>query len=274
MIALLHSVHKAIVTSEAKILSVLGLFTEDRPIWHAEEINQTLHYARATGYRAVKNLVDAGFLQKVSAGRYALGARIIELDYRLRRSDPILLAVAPVMDELARKTGLSAVLTVMFGTKVVDTHRASVNPAIQLTYGRGRPRPLFQGAAPKMILSHLPRAQLVRLYRTHEGEIARLGLGGSWSEFRAQLAQWRNAGFYYSRGEVEAGVSGAATPLFNEAGDVLAALALVGDSEQIALIGEARLKSWLIKAAARFRILFQTYDNTPPVESARNASGE
>jgi DNA-binding IclR family transcriptional regulator len=262
------------VTSEAKILSVLGLFTEDRPIWHAEEINETLHYARATGYRAVKNLVDAGFLQKVSAGRYALGARIIELDYQLRLSDPILLAIAPVMEELARKTGLSAVLTVLFGTKVVDTHRASVDPGIQLTYGRGRPRPLFQGAAPKMIISYLPRAQLVRLYQTHENEIARLGFGESWAEFRAQLAVWRNAAFYYSRGEVEAGVSGAAAPLFNAAGDVLAALTLVGASEQVERIGEARLKSWLVKATGQFRILFQTYDIATPSGLTRDAPGK
>lgn len=237
------------MTQPSRVFAVLNLFSAERPVWHADEIHETLGYTRATGYRCVKQLVEAGFLQKVAAGRYALGARIIELDYQLRRSDPLLLAAVPVMDELARRTRLDAVLTAMFGTRIVDTYRASGGGALELAYGRGRPRPLFSGAAAKAILSCLPRPQLQRLYKTHPDDVAVQGLGTSWPEFRAHLTAIRKRAFYRSRGELEPGVDGAAVPLPNPDGEVVAALALVGKPSALDAAGEASLASWLAKAS-------------------------
>ncbi|QJW85348.1 IclR family transcriptional regulator [Ramlibacter terrae] len=236
------------MTSPGRAFAVLNLFGEDHPVWHADEINEALGYARATGYRYVKDLVEAGFLRKVSAGRYALGARIIELDYQLRRSDPLLVAAVPVMDDLVHKARLDAVMTTLFGTKVVDIHRASVDPTLQLSYGRGRPRPLFRGAAPKVIVANLGRPQLVKLYGAAAAEAATNGLGTNWPAFRIRMTEIRRDDFYWSRGELEPQVSGAAVAVFNADGEVAAALTLIGQSEAPERLGEAKLRSLLTKA--------------------------
>ena len=69
----------------------------------------------------------------------------------------------PLMDALAARTKLDAVLTSMFGNSdVVDTHRSSPGSSLHLEYGRGRPRPLFYGAAPKILLAHLPRPAMLK----------------------------------------------------------------------------------------------------------------
>jgi DNA-binding IclR family transcriptional regulator len=236
------------MTSPARALSILNLFGEAHPVWHADEINEALGYARATGYRYVKDLVAFGFLRKVAAGRYALGPRIIELDYQLRRSYPLLLAAVPVMDELVRKAKLDAVLTTLFGGHLVDIHRTSIDPTLELSYGRGRPRPLFQGAAPKVILAHLSRPQLVRLYSESAQEVASCGLGRDWTEFRARLTEIRREDFYWSRGELEPNVSGAAVALFDADGEVAAGLALVGRTAALDSLSEPRLRTLLVKA--------------------------
>jgi DNA-binding IclR family transcriptional regulator len=132
------------------------------------------------------------------------------------------------MEELARQTGLDAVLTAMFRDRVIDIHRVQSDNALRLAYGRGRPRPLFFGAAPKMILAHLSRAQAVKLYKAHAPEIAELGLGAAWPPFRDQLSAWRKDGVYVSLGEVEAGAGAIAAPILNPLREVVAALALVG----------------------------------------------
>ena len=238
------------MTSPARALAILDLFDEARPVWHTDAVNAVLGYTRATGYRYVKDLVEAGFLKKVSAGRYALGARIIELDYQLRRSDPVLLAAVPVMDELARQVGLDSVLTAMFGRHVVDTYRASGDIHLKLGYGRGRPRPLFAGAGPKVILACLPRAQLVRLFELHGAEAAAAGLGTSWTEFRTYFADVKRDAFYLSRGELEPDVGAAAVPLIGVDGEAMAALTLVGTNQQLAAVGEKRLRQVLVHAAA------------------------
>jgi DNA-binding IclR family transcriptional regulator len=228
----------------------LGLFSRTRSIWHTDEIIASLGYSRASGYRYVKELVDAGFLQKVAAGRYALGPRIVELDYQLRQSDPVMLAAAPIMDALAQRTRLNVVLSALYGRdRVIDSHHVRVD-GLDLAYGRGRLRPLFRGAAPKVLMASLPRASLKRLYDSRAGEIAAAHLGGNWDEFRRRMSTIRDAGIYISLGEVERPLGAAAVPLFNQEGEVLAALALVGRAPAIRSAGEAKLRRWLIKAAA------------------------
>lgn len=235
------------MTSPARAFAILNLFDEASPVWHADEINEAMGYARATGYRYVKDLVEFGFLRKVSAGRYALGARIIELDYRLRRSDPLLRAAVPVMNDLVQEARLDAVLTTLFGNQLVDVHRASIDPDLQLSYGRGRPRPLFLGAAAKVILAHLSRPQLVRLYGDGQ-EVAQSGLGEDWAAFRTRLSEVRRDGFYWSRGELEPNVSGAAVALFDADGEVAAGLALVGLTQDLEALGEPSLRALLARA--------------------------
>lgn len=235
------------MSSPGRVFAILDLFSQDRPVWQPDEINEALGYSRPTGYRYVKELVDAGMLQKVSAGRYALGGRIIELDYQLRQSDPVLLAAIPVMQRLSERTGFDAVLTVMFaGPRVVDIHRISADKDLQLAYGRGRPRPVFRSGAPKVLLSQLPRAPLVKIYEAHAAEIAENAMGTSWAEFRALLTQIKKAGYYKSLGELEPRLGSIAVPVSNGDGDCVAALALVGNVQRIKKGDEPAL----VKAAA------------------------
>lgn len=242
------------MSSPARVFAILGLFTHDHPVWQPDEINEALGYSRPTGYRYVKELVEAGLLQKVSAGRYALGARIIELDYQLRQSDPVLLAAMSVMRDLAARSGYDTVLSVLYaGPKVIDIHRASGEKDLELAYGRGRPRPLFRSGAPKILLAWLARGPLLKIYETRAQEIADSGMGTSWAEFRTCLAAIRRAGFYRSSGELEPGIGAMAVPVFNGEGDCVAALALVGRARRIDRESEERLYGWLAQASDAIR---------------------
>ena len=242
------------MTSPSRVFAILDLFSHEHPVWQPDEINAALGYSRPTGYRYVKDLVDAGLLQKVSAGRYALGGRIIELDYQLRQSDPVLLAAIPVMEKLAATSGYDAVLSVLFGgPRVIDIHRVTVEKTLELSYGRGRPRPLFRSGAPKVLLAGLPRAQLVKLHEEHADEIAASGMGRDWTEFRAYLTQVRRQGFYRSSGELEKGIGAVAVPVVNADDEVVAALALVGRAARIDRERDERVLGWLQGATAQIR---------------------
>jgi DNA-binding IclR family transcriptional regulator len=108
---------------------------------------------------------------------------------------------------------------------------------------------LFQGAAPKVLMAGLPRASLKRLHDTRAGEIAAAQLGDNWNDFRRRMSAIREAFMYTSLGEVERHLGAAAVPIFNNDGEVLAALALVGRISAIRAAGEAKLRRWLTKAA-------------------------
>ncbi len=243
------------MSSPGRVLAILDLFTEENPIWQPDKINDVLGYSRPTGYRYVKELVEAGLLQKVAAGRYSLGGRIIALDYQLRQTDPVLFAADPVMRKLAASTKFDAALSVMFaGPQVIDVHRVSAEKNLQLSYGRGRPRPLFLAAAPKVLLAHLPRSSLKKIYATHAKEIGLNGMGDTWREFLSVLTKIRKDGFYRSQGELESGLGAVAVPIFNAEGDCIAALALVGSVQRFDTSSNARLLSRLQEASAVIRL--------------------
>ncbi len=260
------------MSSTAKFFAILDLFTRDRPIWQPDEINEALGYSRPTGYRYVKELVDAGMLQKVSAGRYSLGGRIIALDYQLRQTDPVVLAAGPAMQRLAERSGFDAVLTVMFaGPRIIDVHRMNAQEVLQLAYGRGRPRPLFRSGAPKILLAHLPRGPMMKIYAANAGEIESNGMGRSWPEFRSVLTQIRKAGFYRSVGELEERVGAVAVPVFNPDGECVAALALVGSARRIRLAADDDLLGPLSDAATAIRRALAARERQATAAASANA---
>ena len=120
----------------------------------------------------------------------------------------------------------------------------------KLSYGRGRPRPLFQGAAPKVILAGLPPAQLHRLLDAHGAEAAAAGLPTDWPGFRRYFGRVRKDGFYFSNGELESNLAALAVPLQQAEGTVIAALSLVTTTARMAVIDRDKLVP-LIQRAAR-----------------------
>jgi DNA-binding IclR family transcriptional regulator len=240
------------MSSITRLLSILELFSQARPFLSVEDVAAELDCSAPTAYRYVRELVDAGLLVRFAGGDYGLGPRILKLDYHLRISDPLLAAGQPIMRELSEHTGLDVVMSRWYGNELVDTHRETHDAALDLRYGRGRPRPLFLGAAPKAILSTFPKAKLAVLFDQYPDEIAQSGLGATLDEFRASLFKIRRAGFYLSRDELENGISAIASPLFtDDSGEAVGALALIVPTQRLEFANLDRLVESIQEASAR-----------------------
>jgi len=236
--------------SVGRALSVLDLFSAEQPVWSAEQICIALSCTQPTGYRYIRELVSAGLLYRVSGG-FALGARIILLDYVMRQADPLLHVASAIMCKLAQQTGCDAVLTAVYGDQILDVHRESGGSPLALAYGRGRPRPLFIGAAPKVIVAAQPAAWVRALYDAHADEAAAAGMGADWSEYRAKLRAIRKQGFYISRGELEPALCAIAAPIPPSTHqDSAAAVAVVTSTERFGLLNTDLLAT-MVRQAAR-----------------------
>ena len=159
-------------SSLARMLSVLDLFSDQRLHWSAEEISAALGVSLPTSYRYLKTLSDAGLLQHGLDARFTLGPRSIILDHYIRQADLVLQCAMPLMKELVAQTGFDCVISSLHGDQLLDTHREYGTMPADLSYGRGRPRPLFQGGAPKVILAGLPTTQLHKVFDAHPADIA------------------------------------------------------------------------------------------------------
>ena len=236
-------------SSLARMLGVLDLFTEQHLHWTPEAVAEAMQVSLPTAYRYVRLLTDAGLLQRTGDAQLTLGPRIIVLDHFIRQADPVLQHGVPFMKELVAQTGLDCVVTALYGGQLLDTHREFGAAPASLSYGRGRPRPLFRGGAPKVVLANYPPAALHKLFDARLADVQAAGLPTEWGTFRRYYARIRKAGFYLSSGELEAHLSALAAPLFRADGTVFGAVSLVGTVQHMGVIDTTKLAPLVMRAA-------------------------
>jgi DNA-binding IclR family transcriptional regulator len=218
--------------SLAKTLQILDLFTEEEPVWSTAAIIEAVDATRSTGYRYIKALHDAGLLASVHNGRYGLGPRIMEMDLKLRLTDPLLLASRGVLEELVDRIGHSATLCTAYRDSVlcIGEFRAPHGPPNR--FSRGQRRSLLQGAVSKVILAHLPHYRLKAFYPRQSSEIEAAGLGGTWKEFRKNLGDIKKRGYHVTFGEFNPGVIGVAAPILNSQKTALGSVGVAWDESE------------------------------------------
>jgi DNA-binding IclR family transcriptional regulator len=214
-------------SSLERMIGLLDLFQGRAHCWTVEQMHERLGYTRSTLYRYLKVLSDAELLTSLPNAGYVPGPRIVELDYDIRRQDPLIVASTPVMVELVSDIPSIALLCRRYRDKVLCIHQV-VHPsvAIQSTYERGRPRPLFFGAASRIILANMPPQHLKRLYEQQPKQFAAAHLGNNFEDVREALKQIRLRGWDHTTGQVTPGITGVAAPIFDATKNVLGSFSL------------------------------------------------
>lgn len=217
------------MSTSDRLLSVLGLFTIERPQWAVEEAAHELGLAVSTAYRYFRTLSAAGIVTSYSHGRYVLGPAIIQYDRQLRLRDPLIGAATPIMRRLAPLLPSHCVLLLcrLYHEHVMCIHQEYVElPSFGVSYERGRLMPLSRGAASKVILAHLPLRFLRNFHARHADEL-REKLGADWGTVRAALRNIRAAGVHVTQSELDAGMMGIAAPLFAPEAAVIGSVSIV-----------------------------------------------
>jgi DNA-binding IclR family transcriptional regulator len=213
-------------SSLEKMLGVLEFVEERGQVPGMDQMLQGLNLTRSTLYRYVRTLVEFGLLATSPGTGYTLGPRIIELDYKIRVRDPIILASHPLMTQLVQTAPGIALLCRRYRDKVLCVHQVRGAVGFVSTYERGRPRPLLKGAASRVILANMPAAQIAKLYHQDAEGFAEADLGDSLKAVRSALRAIRQRGWEASESQVVSGVTGIAAPIFDSGDHVMGSLSL------------------------------------------------
>jgi DNA-binding IclR family transcriptional regulator len=189
--------------------------------------------SRSTAYRYIKALHEAGLIEAVANGRYVLGPRIVELDRQIRMADPLYKSGSQVMRPLVEKTGHSALLCALYRDSVMCIRDQPAEGSPPNLFSRGQRRPLFAGAASKIILPYVPPHRLRSIFQHHQRTIALAGLGTDWQSFRERVAAIRKDGFIMTHGEFNPGVFGISAPVLNAEGLVVGSIGIAGSEERL-----------------------------------------
>jgi DNA-binding IclR family transcriptional regulator len=213
-------------TSLERMLRVLDVIEDNESGVTSDEMLQSLGFTRSTLYRYLKILSTAGLITSLPGVGYTYGPRIAELDYRMRLTDPLVMAARPVMIELVSSMPSIALLCRLYRDKVLCVHQEHGANHFTSKYERGRARPLTRGAASRVILAHLPSRTVARLFEQDPQSFVRGRLGKTLPEVKATLRAIRQRGWDQTVGQLGRGVVGIAAPVFDNRGAVLGSLGL------------------------------------------------
>ena len=206
--------------SQERLLRLLSLFAdEEKGEWSVDEASIHLGISASQTYRYFRTLASAGYISAYTTGRYVLGPAIIELDRKLRIGDPMIHAARSIMREML-STAPSASIAILcryFRGQVMCVHEEfETYQHHEISYERGQPRPLYQGAASKVILANLPLRQ-ARAYFNHASDkFNQFGLGANWTEVKRSLRELRSQPAIITAGELGTSASGISAPIYDD----------------------------------------------------------
>ena len=206
---------------------------------------------RSTVYRILNTLQAHDYVRRTSAGAYLLGARLLALAGRVRPSptnyDLAALALPP-MQKLSDETGEASKVSVRDGdlalvvAAVLGSHEYSPAPAAGTSF------PLHAGAASKLILAHMPEADVAALLAQPLQRYTHRTIVDP-AKLRTDLRRILRQGFARDDGEHSASVHAIAAPIFEPGGRFVGALSIPFLADRDAPTREM-MREAIIRAAA------------------------
>ena len=247
------------LSSFGKILTVLDLFSVNRPIINVDVICEELNLSKPTSYRYLKELVSADILQRLSgtSGDYTLGPKIAVMDYISRTTDPLVQISIPFMQEISEKTELCCLLTHLNSDYCIDIHHEVFRDETLLSYGRGCPRPVFMGSSPKVIMAHLPKLKIHEYYQHFATELDEVGFAHDEESFVTKMKKIKKQGYYLSRGELDPNVSGLSVPVKFSSKEAPLALTVLASKNRFEFINTDKLIEILKDNASQIEKRYQ-----------------
>jgi DNA-binding IclR family transcriptional regulator len=214
----------------ARAVSVLLYLREREEPVTVGELAGALKVPINTVYRIVRTLEMGGFVDRSNRPYVSLGLRLMDLGQAKQRQVAKELApvAMPILEALTAATGETSLLVMPTGARAICIFAVEPSRAIRLSYQPGRVFPLYAGASGKVLLPWLS-AQLVETALAQgDGQLLATGKILTAAGLIEEVESIRDAGSCVTHGELDAGVSAVAAPIFGRGGQIFAAISVAG----------------------------------------------
>jgi DNA-binding IclR family transcriptional regulator len=214
-----------------RLLAVLDAFGPQDRTLSLSEISRRAGLSLSTAHRLVCELANWGALERGPGGRYSIGLRMLELAALCPRGLGLREAAFPYLDELHHRTRGNVHLGVRDGIEVVyvETIRAC---ATHPTNGRMGDRWPMHATGTGLVLLAFSDAELQeRVLRSPLERFTPLTVTDR-AQLRRELAQVRHVGYAVARGRITLPDLVVAVPVYDQFGEVAAAISVVVETER------------------------------------------
>ncbi|MFP5020770.1 IclR family transcriptional regulator [Pseudonocardia phyllosphaerae] len=227
----------------ARALRVLAAFDESHRRLRLVDLAGRADLTPPTTLRIVRQLVDAGALEKQDDGTYVVGRLLWNLGLLAPAQTGLRAVASPFLQDLQATTRATVHLAERDGDRVLYLDRLSGVASVPVVSRAGSRLPLHCTGVGKVLLAHAPADVQARVFadlsRATPFTITTPGI------LTAQLARVRRDGVATTSEEMTLGACSVAVPVRDAEGAVVAALGLVVGS----LRHRGRLASALTMAA-------------------------
>jgi IclR family KDG regulon transcriptional repressor len=216
-----------------RAFTLLDCFTAEHPELGVREAARMVNLSSSATGRLLSAMKELGVLRQNPVSRtYALGGRVLAwagvymatLDVRDR--------ALPVMDELHRVTRETISLYVLEGDERVCVERMESTENVRIVQRVGRRLPLYAGSAGKVFLAFLPPWRRDEILARVPMEPLTPSTIVDHDSMLDELKRIRQTGYAISFGEWITEASGVAAPVFNQKGEIIAALTISGPTQR------------------------------------------
>ncbi|HTN78794.1 MAG TPA: IclR family transcriptional regulator [Acidimicrobiales bacterium] len=210
-----------------KAMAVISAFSYGDPVLGVSELSRRLGLGKSTVHRILTTLADDGFVERTNDERYRLSIKMYELGQQVAASIELRELVHPALERLRNESGETAHVAVLSGADVVYVDRLESPQMLRLLTRVGRRRAAHATSSGKCLLAFGAPADVAAVLATG---LPRLGPRTitSKSMLDKRLADVRRKGYATSVEEAAPGVASVAAPIFDGAGECIAAVSVTG----------------------------------------------
>ncbi len=221
-----------LVQSLARGLSVIRTFGREAQRQTLSEVAARAGLSRATARRFLHTLTGLGYAS-FDGKHFALTPRVLDLGYAYLASTPLWEVAQPHMEKVTAKLHESCSVSVLEDSDIVYVARVPTERIMTVTLGVGTHLPAFATSMGRVLLAHLPPAQLERFFATARLERLTERTVTDPRELRAILREVAQRGWALVDQELELGVRSVAAPIRDAGGRVIAAMNASGHAARV-----------------------------------------
>lgn len=254
------------VPAVERALDILEYLIARNEATSIRKLSDSLELPRVSVFRIIKSLEAKGYvLNQGGRGRYILGAKIVSMGSRISTDANLSQVANPFMFELARESGQTVQLGVLFEYQVMYIDQIRTSEALTLVVPSRTPFAVNTSAGGKVLVAALEDSRLQEFLENTILESNTPRAIVDKEQFRLELMRVRNQGYAIDDEEFARGIRCIAAPVHNSAGQTIASLGIAGHTRELTDQRLPALRQATLGTAARISRSLG-YEGEHPIE--------
>ena len=217
----------------SRAIQLMDCFTKEDPYLGVREAARMTGFTSSTTGRIMVSLRDLGLLvQDTETRQYTLAGKVLAWAEVYSATVDVRRVAQPFIFDLQRLTGETISLYILEGAERVCVERLESEQNVRVVARVGRYLPLHAGSAGKLFLAYLPEEKREEILANETREPFTPYTLTDLAQLREQIQIIRQQGYAISHGEGTIDASGVAAPIFNQRGQIIAALTVSGPTQR------------------------------------------